>query len=241
MGFRIAPRLASAALLPLLLAHAAAAAKSVDVTTCGQVVPRGTLGVLTADLDCSMTTDEAVHLSPGAKLRLSGFTVTSNHIGVLCDPVGRCRILGPGMIRRPTLDTSPAPENYGVFSGRGVDLRDGVTLENWQLGVFSGGAAVLKDVVINTCVNGAIGWPVRAVGSTFTGNTYALAGGSGTSPGGKFAFGGVSVRTSTFSGNLVDLSAYRRPTVRETDCSTSWHLTHPSTPFPGGDDWQVCN
>ena len=164
MGFRIAPRLASAALLPLLLAHAAAAAKSVDVTTCGQVVPRGTLGVLTADLDCSMTTDEAVHLSPGAKLRLSGFTVTSNHIGVLCDPVGRCRILGPGMIRRPTLDTSPAPENYGVFSGRGVDLRDGVTLENWQLGVFSGGAAVLKDVVINTCVNGAIGWPVRAVG-----------------------------------------------------------------------------
>lgn len=241
MGFLIAPRLASIALLPLLLAQPAAAAKSVDVTTCGQVVPRGTIGVLTADLDCSMTMDEAVRLSPGAKLRLSGFTLTADHIGVLCAPVGVCRILGPGTIRRTTLDTSPTPENYAVFSGRGVDLRDGVTLENWQLGVFSGGVTVLKDVAIKSCVNGAIGWPARAIDSTFTDNTYALIGAGGTSPGGTFRFGGVIVKRSTFSGNLVDLASYRRPTVRDTSCSTSWHLTQPPTPFSGGDDWQVCS
>lgn len=241
MRFEIAARLASAALLPLLLVHPAAAAKSIDVTTCGQVVPRGTIGVLSADLDCSLTTDEAVHLSPGAKLRLSGFTVTASRIGVLCDPVGTCRISGPGVIRRLALDTSPAPDNYGVFSGRGVHLQGGVTLENWQLGVFSGGVTVLKDAVINSCISGAVGWPVRAVGSTFTGNTYALVGSSGTSPGGKLSFGGVSVKTSTFSGNVVDLACHRRPTVRDTSCSTSWHLTNPSTPFSGGDDWQVCS
>lgn len=241
MGSWIAPRLASITLLPLLLAEPAAAAKSVDVTTCGQVVPRGTIGVLTGDLDCSSTIDEAVHLSPGAKLRLSGFTLTASRIGVLCDAVGVCRISGPGMIRRPTLDTSPAPENYAVFSGRGVDLRDGVTLENWQLGVFSGGVTVLKDVVINSCINGAIGWPARAIGSTFTGNRYALIGAGGTSPGGTFSFGGVRVKDSTFSGNLVDLASYGRPTVRDTSCSTSWHLTRPSTPFSGGDDWDVCS
>lgn len=240
MGSWIAPRLASIALLPLLLAGPAAA-KSVDVTTCGQVVPRATIGVLTGDLDCSSTIDESVHLSPGAKLRLSGFTLTASRTGVLCAPVGVCRIFGPGTIRRPTLDTSPAPDNYAVFSGSGVELRDGVTLENWQLGVFSGGVTVLKDVVISSCINGAIGSPARAIGSTFTGNRYALIGAGGTSPGGKFSFGGVRVKNSTFSGNLVDLASYGRPTVRGTSCSTSWHLTRPSTPFSGGDDWGVCS
>lgn len=240
MRFSIAPRLASLAVLPLLLAQPAAAANTVAVTTCGQLVPRGAVGVLTADLDCSMTTDEAVRLSPGAKLRLSGFTLTASRIGVLCDPEGACRIFGPGTIRRPTLDTSPAADNHGVFSGRGVALRDGVTLENWRVGVWSAGAAVLKDVVINGCVNGAIGWPARAIGSTFTHNTYALVSASGTSPGGVFRFGGVSAKSSTFSGNEVDLASHRRPAVIDSTCSTSWHVTQPATPFSGGDDWNVC-
>jgi len=241
MGSWTAARLATIALVPLLLARPAAAEKLVDVTACGQVVPKGKVGVLTGDLDCSSTNVEGVHLSPGAKLRLSSFTLTASHFGVLCDPVGVCKVFGPGVIRRPTLDTSPAPENYAIFSGRGVELRDGVTLENWQLGVYGGGATTLKQVVINSCVNGADGWPIRVIGSTFTGNGYALIGGAGTSPGGLFSFSAPRVVDSTFSGNLVDMASFARPTVRRTSCSTSWHLTRPATPFSGGDDWQVCN
>lgn len=241
MGSWTAPRLASIALLPLLLARPAAAGKLVDVTACGQVVPKGKIGVLTGDLDCSSTAVEGVRLSPGAKLRLSGFTLTASRVGVLCDPVGVCRIFGPGTIRRPTLDTSPAPENYAVFSGRGAELRDGVTLENWQLGVWGGGVTILKGIVINSCINGADGWPIRVVGSTFTGNRYAIIGGAGTSPGGQFSFSAPRIFDSTFSGNLVDIASYARPTVRRTSCSTSWHTTRPPTPFSGGDDWQVCN
>ena len=37
------------------------------------------------------------------------------------------------------------------------------------------------------------------------------------------------------------VDAIGRPTVRGTSCSTSWHTTRPSTPFSGGDDWQVCS
>jgi len=240
MGSWTAPRLASIALLSLLLARPAAAGNLVDVTACGQVVPKGKIGVLTGDLDCSSTNVEGVRLLNGSKLRLAGFTLTASRFGVMCENVAVCRISGPGTIRRPTLDTSEAPENYAVFSGRGVELRDGVTLENWQLGVFSGGATVLKDVVINSCINGAGGRPVRAIGSTFTNNRYALYGTGATSPGGQFSFGGVRVKDSTFSGNLVDMSSFGRPSVRGTTCSTSWYLTRPSTPFSGGDDWGVC-
>lgn len=107
--------------------------------------------------------------------------------------------------------------------------------------MFSGGVTILKGVAIDDCVNGAIGWPVRAIDSTFTGNQYALIGAAGTSPGGQFSFGSVRVRSSTFSGNLVDVSSHARPTVRGSSCSTSWRLTRPPTPFSGGDDWQVCN
>jgi len=241
MGSWTLPRLASLALLTLLLAQPAAAAKLVDVTACGQVVPKRTIGVLTGDLDCSSSDVEAVRLLNGAKLRLSGFTLTANRIGVLCENVAVCRVSGPGTIRRLAVDPSPELGNYAVFSGRAVELRDGVTLENWQLGVFSGGVTILKDVVINGCVNGAIGWPVRAIDSTFSGNQYALIGAAGTSPGGQFSFGRVRVKDSTFSGNLVDLSSYGRPTLSGTTCSTSWRLTRPSTPFSGGDDWQVCS
>lgn len=239
MGSWTLSRLASLALVTLLLAQPAAAAKIVDVITCGQVVPKGTIGVLTGDLDCSSSDVEGVRLLNGAKLRLSGFTLTANRIGVLCENVAVCRISGPGTIRHPT--ASPATESYAVFSGRAVELRDAVTLENWRVGVFSGGVTILKGVVIDGCVNGAIGWPVRAIDSTFTGNQYALIGGTGTSPDGQFSFGRLRVKDSTFSGNLVDLTSYGRPTVRGTSCSTSWRTTRPPTPFSGGDDWQVCN
>lgn len=241
MGSWTPPRLAAIAVLLLLLARPAAAAKLVDVTACGQVVPKATIGVLTGDLDCSSSDDEAVRLLNGAKLRLAGFTLTANRVGVSCENVSVCKVSGPGTIRRTALDLSPGAENYAVFSGRAVELRDGVTLENWQLGVFSGGATVLKGVVIDGCVNGAIGWPVRAIGSTFTDNQNALIGAGGTTPGGLFSFGRVRVKDSTFSGNVVDMSSYARPTVRGTTCSTSWHLTRPSTPFSGGDDWNVCS
>lgn len=47
------PLLVATALLACCVAPAAAAPPPVEVTTCGQVIPRRAVGYLTADLDCS--------------------------------------------------------------------------------------------------------------------------------------------------------------------------------------------
>jgi hypothetical protein len=66
-----------------------------QVTTCGQFV-RGS-GILSGDLDCSATDDDAVKLQ--GRLHLAGFTITGHpgRAGVRCLK-GACRLDGPGTI-----------------------------------------------------------------------------------------------------------------------------------------------
>lgn len=75
---------------------APAPTRAIDhVTSCGQFV-RGS-GILTGDLDCSATADDAVKLQ--GRLHLGGFTLTGNpaHHVVRCEK-GACRIDGPGTL-----------------------------------------------------------------------------------------------------------------------------------------------
>jgi hypothetical protein len=210
-------------------------AASESVTTCGQVVARD--GVLAADLDCSSGTGAAVTLQRGARLHLGGFTITGNEIGVLCGGPA-CKIYGPGTIRRTVAD--PNTETYGVFGQQNTRVQDGVTLENWRRGVLVLGSARLNNVSISGSVIGALGAPIKVMGSTFTGNQHAVRGSEGTKDGVHYTFWSCRVRETTFTGNGIDIACYRFPRVSDTNCTTSWHTTIPDTPFSGGDEWGVC-
>lgn len=90
---------------------AAAAPAPVAVTACGQEVPRGTVGYLVGDLDCTgfeggPIQGMAVLLRDKAVLELRGFTLTASTFGVGCFEPGdlpgefvnakRCRVVGGG-------------------------------------------------------------------------------------------------------------------------------------------------
>src|SRR5262245_5264269 len=118
-------RSASIVAAALLVSAAGVQATPEPVTTCGQTVERS--GILTADLDCSATAGPAVTLSPGARLDLAGFTLTATDTGVQCS-VGRCKVYGPGTVRRPTYENTT---NRGVLGLGSTRLRN-VTFANWH-------------------------------------------------------------------------------------------------------------
>ena len=80
------------------------AARAVDITECGQVVPRGQIGTLVGDLDCSDPNSlpiygNGVKLERSATLELGGFFLigpVSSSTGVDCHY--KCQINGPGTI-----------------------------------------------------------------------------------------------------------------------------------------------
>jgi len=64
------------------------------VTTCGQTVPPGEVGVLQTDLaGC----DDGVFLANRAVLEMAGHAISASHLGVQCIDE-RCAVHGPGDI-----------------------------------------------------------------------------------------------------------------------------------------------
>ena len=76
-------RLAFALAALLVLAVRAGA---MDITTCGQTVPQGEIGVLQADLDCSSFGANSVTLGLKATLDMNGHSIASSSVGgaILC-------------------------------------------------------------------------------------------------------------------------------------------------------------
>jgi hypothetical protein len=235
MRSRIAPLQAAwtTALCLAWIAHPAAAAPPVEVTTCGQVVVGK--GTLTGDLDCSGSPDAAVRLENGSQLDLAGFTITADVTGVQCK--AGCRVNGPGTIRRVIAGED---HTVGVFGHQGTRVQGGVSLDGWRLGAFALGSLRIDDVAVTGSVIGAIGAPIRVTRSTFTGNEVGVAGSSGTKDGVHYTFFAVRIADSTFADNDIDITAYRRPKVRDVSCTTSAHRTIPATPYSGGDEWEIC-
>lgn len=235
MRTRIAPLHAAwiTALCLVSIAHPAAAAPPVEVTSCGQVVVgKGFLG---GDLDCSGFPDAAVRLENGSALELRGFTITADVTGVQCK--AGCRVKGPGTIRRILADEA---HTVGVFGHQGTRVQGGVSLEGWRLGAFVLGSLRVDDVTVTGSVIGAIGAPIRVSHSTFTGNEIGVAGAEGTKDGVHYTFFAVRIAESSFADNDIDITAYRRPKVRDVACTTSAHRTIPATPYSGGDEWGIC-
>jgi hypothetical protein len=92
-------------------------ADAVDVTTCGQIVPRGQVGVLTGDLNC--TTRFGVQLEERATLDLAGHTLSVTDDGQLPLNIAVFCASGPDLIHGScrVLSSAATP---GVVAGDGA-------------------------------------------------------------------------------------------------------------------------
>ncbi len=110
------------------------AARAVDITECGQVIPQGQVGNLVADLDCTDTSkyeSSAITLRPRATLNLNSFSLIGPNTpefvpGVDCHP-SPCEVNGPGTIEgfRPALRGEPKTvriTDVNIIAGAGESL-----------------------------------------------------------------------------------------------------------------------
>lgn len=233
------PLLSSRALVTALLsvtllsATRAAAAVDVDVTTCGQVVPSGARGRLTADLDCTGQPgsgyDGAVVLLRGARLDLAGFTLTvdQTRYGVVCgEPCGdeplalcksACKITGSGgsivgaavgIVAASTevRDVTITGTVTAIASWRKILLRNATLVDNVAWGIFAAGCKpkIYDSSITNSGTGVNSSYGVLLKGSAVTGNGYG------------------------------DLVTSRRPKLVSSTCGTS------SGAPPGTATWGVC-
>src|SRR5262245_41391274 len=85
-------------LVGLTLFSGAATAAAVDITTCGQFIPAGWLGIVQNDIVC--TSGQAVSLGSDSILELNGHTITQTGNGTVVDvhSPGGHTIHGPGQL-----------------------------------------------------------------------------------------------------------------------------------------------
>jgi hypothetical protein len=92
----------SAALAVLL---STAPVRAFDVTVCHQTVPKGEVATLMNDLFCGNNGGPNVTVNGGSTLKLNGHRIDGGFIGVLTNPGGLVRILGPGEITGADADS----------------------------------------------------------------------------------------------------------------------------------------
>ena len=230
-------------------AQAAPPLPEVAVTTCGQVVPKKTLGYLTGNLDCTGFTggpgnvlpgDEgaAVYVDRKGKLDLRGFTITGGRNGVLCNAIvcvashpcskHPCEVFGGTLVGVGTT-------SRGIGGYRPI-VHD-VTITGFWIGIYSYTKLQLSNATIQD--SGAAG--VMGKGLFITNAIITNSGQFGI--GANNTAGAVLHLTdSTVTGNgtesfcgafpCADLYAARQPRLRNSVCNTS--LASPSG------DWDVC-
>lgn len=213
-----------------LIATADAASPPVAVTTCGQEVPRGTVGYLTGDLDCTGFTGGgiagmAVILHNKATLELRGFTLTASRFAVGCyepgDDAGyfnakRCRILGGGGA------IVNASEN-AIGGGAGKLQVEDVTLSGNNVVLFNVHDARLRNVTITGNERPLFAVDIAQLeGSSVTDNSFGL--------------GAIRVKllaSTAIDNGSYDISAVRRPVLKKG--STCGVAVGPSNTV-----WDVC-
>lgn len=231
------------AVFALTLAWSSAVVASpqvVAVTTCGQLVERGTIGYLTADLDCTATPDDpAVIVDRHARLDLRGFTITGGSAGVWCgfnynDPNanaehGKCQIIGGGGVIQNA--TYSCVESVGLVASN-------LTIRNCGFeGVRTNVAKLSTVTLTGNGGNGVAAFSdVKVVNSTVTGNGFS---------GVQSYDRKVKVIDSTVVDNghdvqcgailCGDIFSARRPLVKDTVCESSIKLGNPIG------TWGVCS
>jgi hypothetical protein len=230
-----------------------AIAGAVDITTCGQLVPAGEVGVLQADLSGCVANDVAVAVADRGMLQLNGHAIESGAVGVQC--VGRrCTVEGPGEVRDLSL--------FGIWitaeRGRLV-VRDAVVRDNGSIGIASTGSLAriaLERVTvtgsrsgIETTTNGGVtGEDVDASGNLqwgvvsgkklrLTRSTVLDTGVGQPEPGdGVVSFAGkATLIDSTVTGSTgKDLLTFKPPRLVRSICGSS------GSPYIPSLSWGVC-
>jgi hypothetical protein len=249
--------LAVAALTLSVLAPAVHAAPppEIEVTTCGQVIPKKALGYLTADLDCTGfvggPTNAALYLQGGAvylerksRLDLRGFTLTGGLHGVLCDALlthnGHPKNNGPCEVFNGTLVSSnpsdPPQPPHGVAGAHPI-VHD-MTITGFYWGIIARSQLELTNATVTDSLGGGVaGKKLALVGTTVTNSGFI--GVDSWSPAGY----GPRLTDSTVTGNgtsalcsanpCVDISSVKEPRLVNSSCGTSSRLG-------GSGSWGVC-
>jgi hypothetical protein len=231
-------------------AHAASPLPEVEVTTCGQVIPKKTLGYLTADLDCTGFTGApadidpiyagaAVYLGKKSRFDLRGFTVTGGKQAVICDaflrPNGKPVSKGPCEIFNGTLNGTVDSVNGIVGYRPNVHH---VTLGDFRFGITSldqldlGNSTVAGNEVI-----GVAGKKLTITATAITNNGYF--GVDGWTDRGH----GVRLIDSTVIDNgdgelcglnpCADLGSVKPPRLQNSSCGSSLKVG-------GSGTWGIC-
>lgn len=209
-------------------AYAASPLPEVAVTSCGQIVPKKTLGYLTGDLDCSgyvsadpdvLDAKFAVTVGWKSKLDLRGFTITASEHGVLCDNLrsqGKrtgCEVFGGtvtgatqrgiGLAHGHVHDVTVTNNGIGVYAYAKGGIEDVVVTDSTYTGIDAGKGKVQRATVTNSGILGVVsGGRLAITDSTVTG--------SGTHP----------VCTSNPE-DCGDIASHRPPKVEDLVCGKS--------------------
>ncbi len=129
-------------------------ASAVDITTCGQTVPSGDVGVLLNDLVCP-TTGPAVIVENMGTLKLQGFTFEGGSVGVDCTGM-RCAVDDAEGPRGLILGATPLGDTQaGVRFHRRARI-DNVEIRNVGIGAMGGGRLEIVNSNIDICASHCI-------------------------------------------------------------------------------------
>jgi hypothetical protein len=197
----ITPRTWSIALGVMLLGGIAHA---VDVTSCGQTLHPGEVGVLQNDLTCN--TGTGVRLENGAVLDLGGHTLTiqlGSFTAVEC--LARCSVLGAGRLTRVGAGPSGAASSR---KARG-ESSTGLDLDGFAVGIQAPFARItLTDTIIQNVYLGVEGHRLDiddvTIATVVDSNTTCLTGFTGRIRGQDLSLSGCG--TGIQVGRAVDLT-----------------------------------
>lgn len=236
-------RLLAFVLLACSPALAFAAPPPVEVTTCGQAVPRNTVGYLTADLDCTGYDGApgAVMLGRKATLELRGFTITGGRFTVLCGELrpdrfgdirlyidSRCTVIGGG-------GTVRNAEAHGI-TANALTVSSLTVVNAGEEGIHTRQKGLVTDVT----VTGSGGQGIRIDRAARVHNsTVTGSGEEGIVSQRKIRISnstvvdnGTSLTECDFPWDCADIASGLRPQVVDTVCNTSRG--------PDRTDWDVC-
>lgn len=229
--------------------HGAPPPADVAITSCGQVIPKKTLGYLTGDLDCTGFTGgpanigaqdagAAVYIEKKGRLDLRGFTITGGQHGVVCDAL-ICKAnhlcsKGPCEVFNGTIVAS-APYGHGISGYRPV-VHD-VTLTGHWMGVVAYNRLLLSDsTVTNGGSTGVMGRGLSITNTIIT-NHPQFGVDAYTDQGAV-----LRLTDSTVTGNgtapfcvdyaCADVASVRPPRLTNTTCNTSYSFSQGA--------WNVC-
>ena len=235
-----------------------ASAGTVPVTTCGQFVGSGDVGVLQADLLCPPS-GVGVSLDPNAGLQLNGHRISGAMIGVYTH-AGRTDIQGPGVIRDAVEVGVYAPNNEGRHTVRihgDVDLK-GHGISAISLGQSNKVNLQLTDVHIEdnpgTTLGQCNGIKLRAANVEVLRNGGGICGDAirldrvdiqDNQGAGIFSWRATArLRDTIVTGHTpYDIETTRRPRLMgSSSCGLSVQLPpFPDFPAPGAPSWSVCS